>query len=420
MKVGIIGSGGREHAICVSLKKSKKIDKIYCFPGNAGTSFIADNIEIDLDNFKKLKEIIQKLKIDIIIIGPEKPLVEGIVDYLEKNHIKVFGPNKTSSQLEGSKIFTKNLCKKYNIPTASYGVFNNQDDSVSFLKDCKYPIVVKADGLAAGKGVFICETIKQSTNAVKQIFNGKFGEAKRVLIEEFLKGEEMSFFIISDGKTYKKFGSAQDHKRALEGDKGKNTGGMGAYSPSRLEDTKLEEKILKKIIDPTLKGLKKLNTDFKGFLYVGLMIVNNEPFLIEYNVRMGDPECQTILPRLKTDFAEIIIACINEDLNSINIDWFEEKSMCIVLTSKGYPEKFQNNIEIEKLPKLKLKDNEYIFHAGTKILNNKIYSNGGRVLNFVSKTNNLKEGRNNLIRLLDSLNWKNGYFRRDIGFKIIS
>ncbi len=420
MKVGIIGSGGREHAICVSLKKSKKIDKIYCFPGNAGTSFIADNIEIDLDNFEKLKKIIQKLKIDIIIIGPEKPLVDGIVDYLEKNQIKVFGPNKTSSQLEGSKIFTKNLCKKYDIPTASYGVFDNQDDSVSFLKDCSYPIVVKADGLAAGKGVFICETIEQSTNAVKEIFNGKFGEARRVLIEEFLKGEEMSFFIISDGKTYKKFGSAQDHKRALEGDKGKNTGGMGAYSPSRLEDAELEEKILKKIIDPTLKGLKELNTDFKGFLYVGLMIIDNEPFLIEYNVRMGDPECQTILPRLKTDFAEILIACINENLNSINIDWFEEKSMCIVLTSKGYPEKFKNNIEIEELPKLKLKDNEYIFHAGTKILNNRIYSNGGRVLNFVSKTKNLKEGRNNLIRLLDSLNWKNGYFRRDIGFKIIS
>ena len=420
MKVGIIGSGGREHAICVSLKKSKKIDKIYCFPGNAGTSYIADNIEIDLDNFEKLKKIIQKLKIDIIIIGPEKPLVDGIVDYLEKNQIKVFGPNKTSSQLEGSKIFTKNLCKKYDIPTASYGVFDNQDDSVSFLKDCSYPIVVKADGLAAGKGVFICETIEQSTNAVKEIFNGKFGEARRVLIEEFLKGEEMSFFIISDGKTYKKFGSAQDHKRALEGDKGKNTGGMGAYSPSRLEDAELEEKILKKIIDPTLKGLKELNTDFKGFLYVGLMIIDNEPFLIEYNVRMGDPECQTILPRLKTDFAEILIACINENLNSINIDWFEEKSMCIVLTSKGYPEKFKNNIEIDELPKLKLKDNEYIFHAGTKILNNRIYSNGGRVLNFVSKTKNLKEGRNNLIRLLDSLNWKNGYFRRDIGFKIIS
>ncbi len=419
MKVGIIGSGGREHALCLSLKKSKKIDKIYCFPGNAGTSFVAENIQTDLNNFENLKKIIKKLKIDIIIIGPEKPLVDGIVDFLEKNQIKVFGPNKTSSKLEGSKIFTKNLCKKYDIPTANFGVFNDQEKSLLYLKKCNYPIVVKADGLAAGKGVYICETIEQSTNAVKEIFNGKFGEAKEVLIEEFLKGEEMSYFIISDGETYKKFGSAQDHKRALEGDKGKNTGGMGAYSPSRLEDTKLEQKILKKIINPTLKGLKDLNTEFKGFLYAGLMIVNNEPFLIEYNVRMGDPECQTILPRLKTDFVEILSACVNKNLKSINIDWFEQKSLCIVLVSKGYPEKFQNNIEIEGLSKLKLKDNEYIFHAGTKIIDNKIYSNGGRVLNFVSKSYNLKEGRNDLIKLIDNLKWENGYFRNDIGFKII-
>ena len=321
--------------------------------------------------------------------------------------------------MEGSKIFTKNLCKKYNIPTANFGVFDNQEKSLLYLNECNYPIVVKADGLAAGKGVYICETIEQSTNAVKEIFNGKFGEAKEVLIEEFLKGEEMSFFIISDGETYKKFGSAQDHKRALEGDKGKNTGGMGAYSPSRLENIKLEEKILKKIINPTLKGLKDLNTEFKGFLYAGLMIVNNEPFLIEYNVRMGDPECQTILPRLKTDFAEILSACVNKNLKSINIDWFEQKSLCIVLVSKGYPEKFQNNIEIEGLSNLKPKNNEYIFHAGTKIINNKIYSNGGRVLNFVSTSFNLKEGKNDLIKLIDNLKWKNGYFRSDIGFKII-
>ncbi len=419
MKVGIIGSGGREHALCVSLKKSNKIDKIYCFPGNAGTSLIAENIETDLNNFEKLKEIIQKLKINIVIVGPEKPLVDGIVDFLEENKIKVFGPNKISSQLEGSKIFTKNLCQKYNIPTANFGVFKNQDKSLLFLKKCKYPIVVKADGLAAGKGVYICETFDQSSDAIKEIFNGKFGEAKEVLIEEFLKGEEMSFFIISDGASYKKFGTAQDHKKALEGDKGKNTGGMGAYSPSRLENIKLEEKILKRIIDPTLKGLKDLNTDFKGFLYAGLIIVNGDPFLIEYNVRMGDPECQTILPRLKTDLMEILEACVNKNLESKKIDWFEEKSLCIVLVSKGYPEKFKNNIEIKEISGLKLKKDQYIFHAGTKIMENKIYSNGGRVLNFVVKSHNLKDGRNELIKLIDNLNWKNGYFRKDIGFKII-
>ena len=418
MNVGIIGSGGREHAICTALKKSRKIKEIYCFPGNAGTSFTAKNIEIDLTNFEKIKELIQRFNINLIIIGPEKPLVDGLVDFLKKNEIKVFGPSKIASQLEGSKIFTKNLCKKYNIPTANFGVFNNIKESLSFLDKCIFPIVVKADGLAAGKGVYICESLEHSVNAVKEIFNGKFGEAKNILIEEFLKGEEMSFFIISDGENYKKFGSAQDHKRVLEGDEGKNTGGMGAYSPSRLENEDLSKKILEKIIKPTLKGLKDLNTEFVGFLYAGLMIVKNEPFLIEYNVRMGDPECQTILPRLKTDFFEVIEACTNKNLNKINLDWFEEKSICIVLCSKGYPDKYQNNIEIKNLEKIKLENDNFIYHAGTKIKNSKIYSNGGRVLNFVTKSKNLKEGRNDLINLINDLNWDNGYFRKDIGFKL--
>ncbi len=418
MNVGIIGSGGREHALCISLKKSQKIKNIYCFPGNAGTSFIAKNIEIDLTNFEELKKFIQKLAIDIVIVGPEKPLVDGLVDFLKENKIKVFGPNKAASQLEGSKIFTKNLCRKYKIPTANFGVFNNIEKSLSFLKKCKFPIVVKADGLASGKGVYICENLENSKDAITEIFGGKFGEANEILIEEFLEGEEMSFFIISDGTSYKKFGTAQDHKRVLEGDKGKNTGGMGAYSPSRLENETLDKKILEKIIEPTLKGLKNLETKFVGFLYAGLMIVKGEPFLIEYNVRMGDPECQTILPRLKTDFLEIIDATINKKLGSINLEWFEEKSICIVLCSKGYPDKFQNNVEIKKLEKIEPKNNNYIFHAGTKLKNSKIYSNGGRVLNFVIKSKNLKQSRDELINSINDLNWENGYFRKDIGFKI--
>jgi len=348
MNVGIIGSGGREHAICVSLRNSEKTNNIYCFPGNAGTSLIAQNIEANLNNFEELKRLIKKLNIDLMIIGPEKPLVDGLVDYLEKNKIKVFGPNKIASQLEGSKIFTKKLCEKFNIPTANFGIFDNVTKSLSFLKKCKFPIVVKADGLAAGKGVYICETFESSSNAIKEIFNGKFGKAKEVLIEEFLEGEEMSFFIISDGKTFKKFGSAQDHKRVLEGDKGKNTGGMGAYSPSRLENEILDKKILEKIIKPTIKGLKDLKTNFVGFLYAGLMIVNDEPFLIEYNVRMGDPECQTILPRLKTDFFKVINSCVENNLDSINLEWDDEKSICIVLCSKGYPDQYENNVEIKK------------------------------------------------------------------------
>ncbi len=419
MNVGIIGSGGREHAICVSLKNSKKTNNLYCFPGNAGTSLIAKNIEVNLDNFEELKKLIQKLNIDLIIIGPEKPLVDGLVDFLKRNKIKVFGPNKIASQLEGSKIFTKKLCEKYNIPTANFGVFDNVTKSLSFLNQCQFPIVIKADGLAAGKGVYICESLENSTNAVKEIFDGKFGEAKQVLIEEFLEGEEMSFFVISDGITYKKFGSAQDHKRVLEGDKGQNTGGMGAYSPSRLETEVLNKKILEKIIEPTLKGLKDLKTNFIGFLYAGLMIVKDEPFLIEYNVRMGDPECQTILPRLKTDFLEVINSCVSDNLNSINLEWYKEKSICVVLCSKGYPEKYKKDIEIKELNKIKLDENNYIFHAGTKIKNTKIYSDGGRVLNFVAMSKNLKESRKNIIRIIEDLNWENGYFRKDIGFKII-
>ena len=235
MKVGILGSGGREHALCVALKKSKIINEIYCFPGNAGTGLIAKNIEINIDKFEDLKKFILEQNIEIIIIGPEKPLVDGLKDFLVKNNIKVFGPDKIASQLEGSKIFTKKICEKYNIPTAKFGIYQSLEESLKFLKNCNHPIVVKADGLAAGKGVYICESEDESYLAVKEIFNGKFGKAKNVLIEEFLNGEEMSFFIISDGLTYKKFGTAQDHKRVFEGDLGKNTGGMGAYSPSSLE-----------------------------------------------------------------------------------------------------------------------------------------------------------------------------------------
>ncbi len=419
MKFLVIGSGGREHAICVSLKKSKKVEKIFCSPGNAGTNLIAENISLNLSDLRELKNFIKNNLIDLVIIGPEKPLVEGIVDFLEKNKIKVFGPNKIASQLEGSKIFTKKLCKEFDIPTANFGVFVSLKETLNFLNNCEYPVVVKADGLAAGKGVYICENKNQSNQAVNEIFNGKFGEAKQILIEEFLTGEEMSFFIISDGQNYKLFGTAQDHKRVSEGDKGKNTGGMGAYSPSRLENELLTKKIIEKIIDPTLKGLKKLKTNFKGFLYAGLMIKDNEPYLIEYNVRMGDPECQTILPKLKTDFAEILIACVNSNLKSINLEWYDDKSLCIVLCSKGYPDEYKKNLEIKDLNKIKLSENEFIFHAGTVIKNNKIFSNGGRVLNFVVKSKSFKHSRTSATSLIKKLDWDNGFNRKDIGFKVI-
>jgi len=419
MIIGIIGSGGREHSICSSLNKSKIVKKIFCFPGNAGTENIATNIKINLNNFDELKNFFFKEKIKMIVVGPEKPLVDGIVNFLEKNNIKVFGPNKIASQLEGSKIFTKKLCEKYKIPTAEFGIFENFKEANDYLEKTKFPLVVKADGLASGKGVYICENRNQAITAIEEIFKGKFGVAKNILIEEFLQGEEMSYFLISDGKTIKKFQTAQDHKRVLEGDKGKNTGGMGAYSPSRLLNNELDKKIMTKIINPTIKGLQDFGCNYKGFLYAGLMIIDNEPYLIEYNVRMGDPECQTILPRLKSDLFDIINSCCSGNLSNTEIEWHKEKSLCIVLCSKGYPDNYENNILIENIDQINLGKNDYCYHAGTIKKESKIYSGGGRVLNFVSLSNEFKDCRKNLIRLIDKLNWSNGFYRKDIGYKVI-
>ena len=419
MIIGIIGSGSREHAICQFLKKSKKVKKIYCFPGNAGTKEISENINLDINNYSKFKKFIKDNKIDLIIVGPEQPLVDGIVDYLENNNIKVFGPNKKASQLEGSKIFTKKLCKKYNIPTANFKIFKNFLDSKKYFINAKYPLVIKADNLASGKGVYICKNKLEAINSAKEIFEGKFGKAKNVLIEEFLEGEEMSYFVLSDGKTIKKFQTAQDHKRVNEGDTGKNTGGMGAYSPSRLINTQLEKKIINKIIKPTIKGLKKSGIEYKGFLYAGLMIVNNNPYLVEYNVRMGDPECQTILPKLKNDLLDIFVACCEKKLDQIKIKWSDKKSLCVVLCSKGYPDKYNKNIEIKNLNKLKIDKNNFIFHAGTKITKRKIYAIGGRVLNFVSLSKNFLKARNKIHKNINQLNWIKGFHRKDIGFKVI-
>ena len=380
---------------------------------------IAKNIILNLENFNELKDFIISNKIDLIVVGPEKPLVDGIVDFLESNDIKVFGPNKIASQLEGSKIFTKKLCEKYNIPTAKFGIFQNIQDANIFIEKTKYPNVIKADNLASGKGVYICSNKSEARIGIKEIFEGKFGEAKNLLIEEFLEGEEMSYFVISDGKTIKKFQTAQDHKRVLEGDKGKNTGGMGAYSPSRLINNKLEKKIIEKIIKPTIKGLNDIGTIYKGFLYAGLMIIKNEPYLIEYNVRMGDPECQTILPKLKSDLMEILLSCCNEKLDETIIKWHNKKSLCVVVCSKGYPDSFKKDVLIEGTDKITLNKDEYCYHAGTKKMGDKIYSVGGRVLNFVCLSENFSKSRIRIFELIKSLNWSGGFYRKDIGYKVI-
>ena len=419
MKIAILGSGGREHAITFLVSKSKKSKKIYCIPGNAGTSELAENINIDINDFKKIYSFIVENKIDLVVVGPEDPLVNGIVDYLENLNIKVFGPNKIAAKLEGSKIFTKKICENYNIPTAKFKVYENEEDSKKFINDARYPLVVKADNLAAGKGVYICKNKKESYKAVEEIFGGKFGTAKNILFEEFLQGEEMSFFIVSDGSTVKNFGTAQDHKRVGEGDKGKNTGGMGAYSPSRLINENLENKIFDKIIKPTLKGLLDLGTKYKGFLYVGLIIVENEPYLIEYNVRMGDPECQTILPTLSSDIIDIFTACVEGNLHKTPIEWSNKKSVCIVLCAEGYPETYKKNIEIKNFEKINLDEHNFLFHAGTKNYDNKIFAVGGRVLNFISLSDDFTKCRKNVLDNLEKLNWDKGFYRKDIGFKVI-
>ena len=419
MNIALIGSGGREHALCNQIAESSKVNKLYCMPGNAGTSKKAININIDFLNFNLLFNTIKKFKIDLVIIGPEEPLVRGLVDFLKKKKIKVFGPNKYASKLEGSKAFMKSLCKKNKIPTAQFKICKNKKDVTNFLKKIKMPLVVKADGLAAGKGVSICMSHYEVKKKSNEIFAGKFKSSKKVILEEFLQGEEASYFVIVDKKKFLYMGSAQDHKRVGEGETGPNTGGMGAYSPAPLITKKIEKRIIDQIIKPTLLALKKKKKPFTGFLYAGLMIKDNNPFLIEYNIRMGDPECQVIMPRLKTNILDIILASLKNKLNKINIQWKKEKCMTVVLCSKGYPNKYKKEIKIQNLDKIKLDKNTTIFHAGTKILKNDLVSNGGRVLSITNIGNDFSTIKNTIYKIIKKINWKNGFVRKDIGWKVV-
>ncbi len=419
MNIAIIGSGGREHAICQKLAESPKVKKIYTIPGNGGTSQFSKNLKIDIQNFKKLYEALVKYKIKFVVIGPEQPLIDGVADFLRKKKIQVFGPSRFASKLEGSKSFVKKLCKKNKIPTADFKVCKKISDVKKFLKNNKLPIVVKADGIASGKGVMICNKREQVLNFSKEIFRGKFKSSKKLVLEEFLEGEELSYFSIVDKKTISFFGSAQDHKRVGENETGPNTGGMGAYSPAPILDEVLEKKILFRIIKPTLKYLKRIKNPYTGFLYTGLMIRNNDPYLVEYNVRMGDPECQVILPRLKTDLFSIILAATNNKLRKIKIKWKKRKCMTIVLCSKGYPGNYLKNKSLEKLKKLNIKKNMFIFHAGTKNVENKIFSSGGRVLNFTMLGKSFYKIRLEILKTLRKFKWKYGFFRKDIGWRIL-
>ena len=420
MNIGIIGSGGREHSICFKLKQSSLVNRIYCIPGNAGTSEISENLNIDINDFEKIYKEIKNKDIKLLIVGPEVPLVNGIVDYFQKKNIRVFGPNRNASRLEGSKLFMKKICKNFNIPTAKYEEITSANQAKKIINNFKFPIVVKSDGLAAGKGVTICKNKKEAIKDILKILNGKFKSSKKVIIAEFLKGEEASYFIISDGKNYLPIGTAQDHKRIGENDTGLNTGGMGAYSPSKIISKDIEKKILKKIIAPTIKAMESIGSPYKGILYAGLMIDKSEPKLIEYNIRLGDPECQVLMMRLKNDLLDLILSTFNNSLRKKKISWIKKPGITIVAASKGYPGKFDTLKEIKNLKNIKYNKSQQLFHAGTiKSKDGKILSNGGRVLNSTVIDSNLLKARKKALKILDKIKWKNKYYRRDIGFQVI-
>ena len=419
MNVAVIGSGGREHALCFKLSESQKVTQLFCIPGNAGTNEICKNIDIDYLNFDLLHSTLLENNISLVIVGPEIPLVEGIVDYLADKNIFAFGPSKKASQLEGSKAFMKKVCQDFNIPTAAYEEFDNFEQAKKFINQSKHPLVIKSDGLAAGKGVTISQTAEQSVQCAKEILEGKFKTSKKVVIEEFLEGEEASYFIITDGKNYLPIGTAQDHKRIGENDTGPNTGGMGAYSPSLLITKELQEKINKEIIEPTIKGLNKIGCSFVGILYAGLMIKDNRPKLVEYNIRFGDPECQVLMMRIDNDFIDLVLSVKNKNLLSQKIIWKEDPCITIVAAAKGYPEKYQVETEIKNLKNITTNSTQQLFHAGTINKNGKILANGGRVLNATSSATNLKQARDRAHEMLNLVDWDDMYFRKDIGWRVI-
>ena len=419
MNVAVIGSGGREHALCFKLSKSQKVTQLFCIPGNAGTNEICKNIDIDYLNFDLLHSTLLKNNISLVIVGPEIPLVEGIVDYLASKNIFAFGPSKKASQLEGSKAFMKKVCQDFNIPTAAYEEFDNFEQAKKFINQSKHPLVIKSDGLAAGKGVTISQTIEQSIRCTKEILEGKFKTSKKVVIEEFLEGEEASYFIITDGENYLPIGTAQDHKRIGENDTGPNTGGMGAYSPSLLITKELQEKINKEIIEPTIKGLNKIGCSFVGILYAGLMIKDNQPKLIEYNIRFGDPECQVLMMRIDNDLIDLVLSVKNKNLLNQKITWKENPCITIVAAAKGYPDTYQIETEIKNLENITTNSTQQLFHAGTINKNGKILANGGRVLNATSSATNLKQARDKAHEMLNLVDWDDMYFRKDIGWRVI-
>ena len=418
MKCLLIGSGGREHALAWKMAQSPLVDTLHCAPGNAGIAEVADIVDIKADDIIGLLALVQRESYDFVVVGPEQPLAMGLVDALQETGVKVFGPTEAAAQLEASKAFTKALCDKYDIPTAGYGVFTELKDAKAYLKTMKAPYVLKADGLAAGKGVVIPETLKEAESELEEFFSGKFGEAsKTVLIEEFMRGQEASFFAISDGKTALPLIAAQDHKRAFDGDKGPNTGGMGAYSPAPVFTDEVLKTVMEKIIQPTVYGMAKEGHPFKGVLFAGLMITDEGPKLIEYNARFGDPECQVIMRRLQSDLMPILIAAEAGELDKVGAPaWFDEPVANVVLAAKGYPSKYRKNTVIKGVEDANEKDGIVIFHAGTRRGANcgKLKANGGRVLNVTASGETLEDAVSRAYDAVDGITWTDKQFRTDI------
>jgi phosphoribosylamine--glycine ligase len=422
MKVLVIGSGGREHALCWKISQSSKVTQLFCCPGNAGTAEVAENIPISASNIEDLRDFALEQQIDLTVIGPEDPLVQGLADEFERSNLKVFGPKKKAAILEGSKVFSKEFMKRHNIPTAAFEVFDNAEKAMEYVKVHGAPIVVKADGLAAGKGVVLCKTEYDAEQAIRSIMEDKqFGKAgDKIVLEDLLVGEEASILAFVDGENVQLMVSSQDHKRALDNDEGLNTGGMGAYSPAPVVTEDLREKILKEVIEPTVKGMKEEGREYKGVLYAGLMIKDNELNVLEFNVRFGDPETQVVLPRLRSDIIEPLLACANGNLNEITLDWDTQACTCVVLASGGYPLKYEKGLPIYGLEEAKKLNNTVVFHAGTAYQENQVVTNGGRVLGVTALGPSIKESIENTYNAVNMLSFDKMHLRKDIGFRALN
>lgn len=421
MKVLIVGGGGREHAIARSVSKSKKVEKIYCAPGNAGIEQIAECVPIAVMEFDKMADFVADHKIDLTIIGPDDPLVGGIVDVFEARGLRVFGPRKNAAIIEGSKAFSKDLMKKYNIPTAAYETFDNAEDAMNYLETSDYPIVLKADGLALGKGVLICNTKEEAMAGVKEIMLDKhFGSAgDRLVVEEFMTGREVSVLAFCDGNTIHPMTSAQDHKRAKDGDQGLNTGGMGTFSPSPFYTDEVDDFCKKYIYQATIDAMKAEGREFVGILFCGLMLTEKGPRVLEYNARFGDPEAQVVLPRMENDIIDVMEACIDHKLDTVPLKFYDNAAVCVVLASNGYPEKYEKGYVIHGLEQFDGKDDYFVFHAGTKRTNEGIVTNGGRVLGVTATGATLKEARQKAYDATEWIDFDNKYKRNDIGKAIM-